>query len=71
MSDRLRNNVIAGFIVVAFWIVSFSAMAADPIVTDSTSVVTTNGTQTTKVESPPPSAIAPQFGSGNTRFMYD
>ena len=66
MSDRLRNNVIAGFIVVAFWIVSFSAMASDPIVTDSTSVVTTNGTQTTKVESPPPSAIAPQFGSGNT-----
>ena len=41
------------------------ANAADPIVTDSTSVVTTTGTQTTKVKSPPPSAIAPQFGSGN------
>ena len=65
MTNRLRNNVIAGFIVVAFWIVSFSAIAADPIVTDSTSVVTTTGSQKTEVISPPPSAIAPQFGSGN------
>jgi len=66
MSDRLRNNVIAGFIVVAFWIVFvLPVMAADPIVTDSTSVVTTNGNQKTEVISPPPSAIAPQFGSGN------
>jgi hypothetical protein len=47
-------------------LLSSSVFASDPIVTDSTSVVTTNGTQTTKVESPPPSAIAPQFGSGNT-----
>ena len=47
-------------------LLSGSVFASDPIVTDSTSVVTTNGTQTTNVESPPPSAIAPQFGSGNT-----
>jgi len=66
MSDRLRNNLIAGFIVTAFWIVFvLPVMAADTIVTESTSTVTTNGNQTTKVESPPPSAIAPQFGSGN------
>ena len=66
MTNRLRNNVIAGFIVVAFWIVFvLPVMAADTIVTESTSTVTTNGNQTTKVESPPPSAIAPQFGSGN------
>ena len=66
MSDRLRNNVIAGFIVVAFWIVFvLPVMAADTIVTDSTSVVTTSGNQKTEVISPPPSAIAPQFGSGN------
>jgi len=38
---------------------------AEPIVTESTSTVTTNGSQTTKVESPPPSAIAPQFSTGN------
>ena len=51
MSDRLRNNVIAGFIVLAFWIVFvLPVMAADPIVTDSTSVVTTKGEQTTTDE---------------------
>ena len=66
MSDRLRNNVIAGFIVVAFWIVFvLPVMAADPIVTESTSTVTTNGNQTTKVESPPPSAISPSINGNN------
>lgn len=66
MSDRLRNNLIAGLIVFAFWCVSFASLGADPIVTESTSVVTTNGNQTTKIESPPPSAIAPQFGGSNS-----
>jgi len=76
MSDRLRNNIVAGFIVVAFWVVFVLPVMADtdssitestvkPIVTDSTSVVTTTGEQTTTVKQPPPSAIAPQFGSGN------
>ena len=41
------------------------AFGAEPIVTDSTSTVTTNGSMTTRVESPPPSAIAPQFSAGN------
>ena len=51
---------------ILFLLISFSVIADnDPIVTESTSTVTTNGTQTTKVESPPPSAISPQFGSGN------
>ena len=40
------------------------ANAAEPIVTESTSTVTTNGSQTTTVKSPPPSAIAPQFSAG-------
>ncbi len=66
MSDRLRNNLIAGLIVFAFWCVSFSSLANDPIITESTSTVTTNGNQTTKIESPPPSAIAPQFGGSNS-----
>lgn len=66
MSDRLRNNLIAGLIVFAFWCVSFSTLANDPIVTESTSVVTTNGNQTTKVESPPPSAISPNVGGSNS-----
>lgn len=44
-----------------------SAYATDPIVTESTtnSTVTTNGNMTTTVKSPPPSAISPQFSSGN------
>ena len=68
MSDRVRNNLIAGLVVVVFWVtlvIPTVVRAADPIVTDSTSVVTSTGTQTTTVKSPPPSAIAPQFGSGN------
>ena len=68
MSDRLRNNLIAGLVVVVFWVtlvIPTVVRAADPIVTDSTSVVTSTGTNTTTVKSPPPSAIAPQFGSGN------
>ena len=68
MSDRLRNNLIAGLVVVVFWVtlvIPTVVRAADPIVTDSTSIVTSTGTQTTTVKSPPPSAIAPQFGSGN------
>ena len=68
MSDRVRNNLIAGLVVAVFWItlvIPTVVRAADPIVTDSTSVVTSTGTNVTTVKSPPPSAIAPQFGSGN------
>jgi hypothetical protein len=45
---------------------SFNSMA-ETIVTDSTtnSTVTTNGSMTTTVKQPPPSAISPQFSSGN------
>ena len=63
MTNRLRNNLIASLIVLVFFV--GVAHSADPIVTDSTSVVTTTGSQKTEVISPPPSAIAPQFGSGN------
>jgi len=67
MTNRLRNNLIAGLVVFAFWCVFVvPVMAADPIVTDSTSVVTTTGEQTTTVRSPPPSAISPQFGGSNS-----
>jgi hypothetical protein len=68
MSDRLRNNVIAGFIVVAFWIVFvLPVMAADPIVTQATSnsTVTSNSTTSTTstVKTNPPSAISPSLGA--------
>ena len=64
MSNRLRNNLIAVLIVTVFLV--GLANAADPIVTDSTSVVTSTGTNVTTVKSPPPSAIAPQFGGNNS-----
>lgn len=52
-----------GGLVVVLLTMAEAAFAADPIVSEST--VTTNGTQTSKIESPPPSAIAPQFSTGN------
>ena len=54
MSQRRINNVIAGFIVVAFWIVFvLPVMAVDEssITQNTTSTVTTNGTNTTTVKS--------------------
>ena len=69
MSDRLRNNVIAGFIVVAFWIIFvMPVMAADPIVTNSTSdsTVTTNTTTKSTVRTNPPSAISPSINASNS-----
>ena len=60
-------GLLIGILVVAIVLFTpINAEANDPIITESTSTVTTNGTQTTKVESPPPSAIAPQFGSGSS-----
>ena len=68
MSDRLRNNIVAGFIVIAFWIVSFSAMAADPIVTNSTSnsTVTTSTDAKSTIRTNPPSAISPSINASNS-----
>ena len=46
---------------------SVSALAADPIVTESTntSTITSDGNMTTTIKQPPPSAISPQFSAGN------
>ena len=69
MSDRLRNNLIAGLVVAVFWVslvIPTVVKAADPIVTESTNAVTTTGTQVTTVKSPPPSAISPNFGGSNS-----
>ena len=63
MTFGVRNSALmfGGLIT----LLSQAAFGAEPIVTDSTSTVTTNGSMTTRVESPPPSAIAPQFSAGN------
>jgi hypothetical protein len=53
------------FGMIALTLLANRVFAADPIVTESTSTVTTNGSQTTTVKSPPPSAVAPQFSAGN------
>ena len=70
MSDRLRNNIVAGFIVTAFWLIwVFPLMAmADPIVTQSTSTstVTTSSDTTTRIRTNPPSAISPSINSSNS-----
>lgn len=63
----LRNFSISLLSVVILG-VSTLALAADPIVTDSTSnsTVTSNGTSTTTVKSPPPSAISPGINASNS-----
>jgi len=54
---------------VLFFVMSLfpATVLAEPIVTESTtdSTVTTNGQMTTTIKQPPPSAISPQFSSGN------
>jgi hypothetical protein len=61
------SALIFGGALVALLTLMFPAPAhaSDPIITESTSTVTTNGSQTTTVKSPPPSAVAPQFSAGN------
>ena len=66
MKEKIIGLSIGLIVVAIVLFTPINAEANDPIITESTSTVTTNGNQTTKVESPPPSAIAPQFGSGNT-----
>jgi len=68
MTTRLRNNLIAGLIVLVFLLfVASKSMAETTTVEQTTnSTVTTNGNQTTKVESPPPSAISPNVGGNNS-----
>ena len=70
MTNRLRNNLVAGFIVVVFWItlVIPTVVKADPIVTQSTSTstVTTSTDSTTRIRTNPPSAISPSMNSSNS-----
>ena len=53
---------------IPLFFLSASVMAAEPIVTESTtnSTVTTSGSMTTTVKTAPPSAIAPQIGAAST-----
>jgi hypothetical protein len=55
--------LIIGLLLGGLIAYSTNTFSAEPIVSEQT--VTSNGTQTTTVKSPPPSAIAPQFSAGN------
>ena len=71
MSDRVRNNLVAGFIVLVFWItlvIPTIVQAADPIITQSTSTstVTTSTDTNTRIRTNPPSAISPSINSSNS-----
>ena len=58
---------LGGWAVISAVLLASSVMAADPIVTDSTSRSTTDSTSssTTRVISPPPTAVAPAITSIN------
>lgn len=51
--------------LVAGGFITTTLAIAEPIVTESTSTVTTNGDMTTTVNSPPPSAISPQISANS------
>ena len=56
-----------GIAMLILLLYAVDSMAAEPIVTENSSTVTTNGNMDTKIKSPPPSAIAPQFNAnGNS-----
>jgi len=63
---RIAYFALGVFIAVVLAFSSVAFAQEDVIYTDSTtrSTVTTEGSMTTRVESPPPSAIAPQFNGG-------
>ena len=63
---RVKFFVIGIFIGAALALLANEVMAQDIIYTDSTtrSTVDTTGSMNTRVESPPPSAISPQFNGG-------
>lgn len=71
MTPRARNNAIAGLIVVVFWLALViptivHAVDESSITQNTTSTVTTSGTNETTVKSPPPSAISPNVGGNNS-----
>ena len=71
MTPRARNNTIAGFLVVAFWLILViptvvQAVDESSITQNTNSTVTTTGTNETTVKSPPPSAISPNVGGNNS-----
>ncbi len=71
MTNRTRNNIVAGAMVAIFWItlvIPTVVKAADPIVTNATSdsTVTNTTNTTTRIKTNPPSAISPSINASNS-----
>ena len=71
MTNRTRNNIVAGAMVAIFWItlvIPTVVKAADPIVTNATSdsTVTNTTKTTTRIKTNPPSAISPSINASNS-----
>jgi len=67
MTKQVRAIMLGVCIAFGILIIPDAIAATETTITqDTTSTVTTNGNQTTTVKSPPPSAIAPQFGGSNS-----
>jgi len=73
MTPRLRNNLMAVTIVVAFWIAMVIPMVVQAAVIEtdakSNSTVTSNSTTKSTVRTNPPSAISPSLGQ-NTKCTF-
>ena len=60
-------RILLFFILVLIgFLIGSLARANDPIVTETTSTVTSNGSMETTVKSPPPSAITPNISNSNS-----
>ena len=68
MTNRFRNNLIAGLFVLVFLLfVASQSMAEESTINqNTTSTVTSNGVNETTVKSAPPSAISPNVGGSNS-----
>jgi len=73
VTPRLRNNLMAVTIVVAFWIAMVIPMVVQAAVIEtnatSNSTVTSNSTTKSTVRTNPPSAISPSLGQ-NTKCTF-
>lgn len=69
MSEAFKGLIIGTALVSLLLFMPINAKAADPVVSESTQIITSNGTNETTVKSPPPSAIASQITSSSSDFL--
>ena len=69
MSEAFKGFIISTALVSLLLFMPINAIAADPVVSETTQSITSDSKNLTKVESPPPSAIAPQIQSSSSDFL--